>query len=206
MRWYKLHAMKGRTPQRLSAQEFLDALELTGRLLNERGQQFEVVVIGGANLAIQNIVERLTVDVDVVSVRAHSAIEFECAKPLPEQLEGAVSGVAAIKRVPARWMNGTASADFDLGLPRGYETRLSSRVFGGLTVSLAHRSDLVAWKLQAAVDNLGIHNRHLDDLKKMQPSGDEIEAAIVWFKTVELPSSGFWANLASTLEEVGGGQ
>lgn len=127
--------MEGKTPQRYSAQQFLDALELTGRLLEERGAQFEIVVIGGANLAIQRIVQRLTVDVDVVAIRDDPTTGFVCAKPLPPELEAVVADVAEIRRFPARWMNGECSSGFGLGLPDGFDDRLHTMTFGGLTVA-----------------------------------------------------------------------
>lgn len=194
--------MEDRTPLKYSAQQFLEALALVGRLLEERGASFEVIVIGGANLAIQRIVERLTVDVDIVAVRSSSLSEFECAKPLPSELEEVVADVAAIKQLPVRWMNGAASSDFALGLPDGFDRRLNTVELGGLTVSFADRSDIVAWKLQAAVDNLGINNRHLDDLRKMQPAPEEVAMARRWFETVEAHQSGFWQNLETILEEL----
>jgi hypothetical protein len=99
-------------------------------------------------------------------------------------------------------MNGTASSDWDLGLPSGYDERLHSVTFGGLTVSFADRVDMIAWKLQAAVDNVGSRNRHLDDLRVLIPTSDEIDAARQWFETVEGPDSGFWVNLKTVLEEL----
>jgi len=72
--------------------------------------------------------------------------------------------------------------------------------YDGLVVSFADRADIVAWKLQAAVDNFGIQNRHLEDLARLHPSTAEISAARSWFATVEAPDSGFWLNLESILE------
>jgi hypothetical protein len=185
-------------PHKYAAGQFLEALQLTGRLLDERGESFEIVVIGGANLAIQELVDRLTVDVDVVAVR--SIGEFECAQPLPATLVAAVEDVADVLRLPKRWMNGTASSDFELGLPCGCESRLHVVTYGGLTVSFADRTDMIAWKLQAAVDNIGLHDRHLEDLKVLQPNTDEVNSARQWFESVEGPDSGFWTNLKVVLE------
>jgi hypothetical protein len=69
-------------------------------------------------------------------------------------------------------------------------------------VSYADRVDLVAWKLQAAVDKVGENSRHLHDLRALAPTAEELIAARLWFESVEMPDSGFWINLESALKEL----
>jgi hypothetical protein len=189
------------TPEKHPPEVFERALALVGALLAERGLEFEVVVIGGANLALTGLISRPTVDVDVVAIRTNHAEPLECARPLPTELREIVSQVAEMIGLYDGWMNGAASSDFDLGLPSGFGERLSVRTFGGLRVAFAHRRDIVAWKLQAAVDQLGTRNRHLEDLRRLRPTNDELGAAREWFATVEGPASAFWSNLDSLLTD-----
>lgn len=140
---------------------------------------------------------RYAFDADVVAIRSAVTSPFITAEPLPTEIEQAVQEVATLRGLPPRWLNGAASSDFALGLPPGYDARLVSTTYGGLTVSFAHRTDLVAWKLQAAVDQLGGDERHLQDLLLLRPTADEIEAARAWYSTIEVESSGFWTNLAT---------
>lgn len=201
---HNLQVMVAQTPDRHSASVFEQALSLVGALLRERGLEFEVVVIGGANLALTGLIDRPTVDVDVVAIRSDASSALECAKPLPDGLVRAVGDAAEVLGLPEWWMNGAASSDFDLGLPPGLEERLVVQTYGGLRVAFAHRRDIVAWKLQAAVDQYGAQNRHLEDLRRLHPSADEIEAARRWFTSVEGSTSAFWSNLDSLLIDLAG--
>jgi hypothetical protein len=199
---YKHQYMADQTPEKHPPDVFERALALVGVMLAERGLAFEVVVIGGANLALTGLIPRPTVDVDVVAIRTSRTEPLECARPLPTELREAVSQVAELIGLYDGWMNGAASSDFDLGLPPGFEQRLSVRTFGGLRVAFAHRRDIVAWKLQAAVDQLGTRNRHMDDLRRLRPAEDELIAARRWFETVEGPDSAFWSHLDSLLTDI----
>lgn len=192
-------------PRFLSASQLERALALLGDLLAQREQRFEIVVIGGANLALQKLVARATVDVDVVAQRSLSNAAYETARPLPDDLRIAVEDTASILDLPIRWLNSAASSDFQLGLPPGYEARVHVVEYGALRVAFADRRDIVAWKLQAAVDRWGSEDRHLNDLRTLQPTRDEVDAARRWFETVETPASAFWTNLNALLGELGHG-
>jgi hypothetical protein len=116
-------------------------------------------------------------------MRAPDSAGFECARPLSPQLQTAIEDAATVFQLPPRWMNGTASSDFSLGLPDGHEQQLHSVEYGGLTVSDADRVDLVAWKLQAAVDKVGENSRHLHDLRALAPTAEELITARLWFES-----------------------
>ncbi len=200
---YILYIMVDEPRIHLNAVQLEQALTLLGDLLAQRGQTFEVVVIGGANLAMRGLVVRTTVDVDVVAQRIETGSTYETAHPLPEPLRIAIEDVASILDLPRRWMNGAASSDFELGLPPGYEDRVHVVAYRALRVAFGDRQDIVAWKLQAAVDRWGTENRHLADLRRLQPTRSEIDAARRWFESMETPSSGFWQNLDAVLRELG---
>ncbi|MEX2620804.1 MAG: DUF6036 family nucleotidyltransferase [Egibacteraceae bacterium] len=172
-----------------------EALGALGRLLERRGQHFDVVVVGGSALLLSGFVTRPTIDVDVVAIATSAGLVK--ASPLPEPLVHAVEDIAAQLDLPATWLNAGPADLMDWGLPEGFAERLRRRSFGGLVVALAERFDLICFKLYAFADQ-GPTSRHYDDLRALEPSSGELEEAAVWCRTQD-PSEGFVGLLAAAL-------
>jgi hypothetical protein len=166
--------------------ELTAALRLLGELLADRGLTFDLVVIGGGALLLQDLVRRPTLDLDAVA-RIEDGV-WVSAKPLPPELVTAVREVAdalGLEREPRSdrdWLNGGPTKLRSLGLPDGFELRLSVLHFGPLTIRVASRSDLVTLKLWAATDSARGARRSVDvqDLRELRPSLDELRSAARW--------------------------
>jgi hypothetical protein len=67
----------------------------------------------------------------------------------------------------------------DLGLPAGFDERAEVRRFGSLTLHIASRFDQISFKLYAAVDQ-ATASKHLDDLRLLEPTAEELVEAARW--------------------------
>lgn len=175
------------------------AFDQLGRLLAARGHDLRIVVIGGSALLLGGWVDRPTVDVDIVSLARPSGLVK--ARPLPRELAEAIDDVAALRGLPPQWMNSGPSDLMDWGLPEGLLERTAVEHYDGLTVHLASRVDLIFTKLYAAVDQ-GPASRHVDDLRALAPTDDELRSAAAWCRTQD-PSEGFDAVLRDVLDHFG---
>jgi hypothetical protein len=70
----------------------------------------------------------------------------------------------------------------DFGLPQGWEGRVVTRQFGGLCLNLPARQDQICFKLYAVVDR-GPNDKHFEDLKKLNPTAEELVFAARWTVT-----------------------
>lgn len=171
---------------------YLDDL---GELLARRGLSYEIVIVGGASLALRRFIVRPTIDIDVVALVRHG--KWEKAKPLPEPLLQAARDIATEHRLGDRWFNSGPADLMDFGLPDGFEDRTESRRYGNLTVRIAGRFDQVCLKVYAAVDQAP-QSRHLDDLRDLHPTTEELLSAGRWARTHD-PSEGFRSQLLALL-------
>ena len=168
--------------------ELVDALEVLGQLLSERGCEFDLVVVGGGALLLRGLIARPTLDLDVVArVDAGTWIS---ALPFPGELAAAVSEVGAALDLAPDWLNPGPTSLLDLGLPTGFAERASKRVFGGLTLRVAGREDQIAFKVYAAADEWPHRGKHLQDLRALEPTNVELLSAARWCRTHD-PSPGF---------------
>lgn len=163
------------------------ALNALGEILEARGQRFSIVVIGGTALNLLRIVDRATVDVDILAFAdANDASPrptlFEPPHPLPPPLSAAIEQVAADFKLGATWLNTGPALQWRQGLPPGLEHRLEWRQFGALAIGLASRYDLIFFKLYAAADSTGPGSKHVQDLLALQPSDTELQEAARWVR------------------------
>lgn len=175
------------------------ALSHLGRLLTTRGEHFTIVVIGGGALLLGGWISRPTVDVDVVGLG--EGADLETARPFPQALQEAVEDVAAARGLPAAWLNSGPTDLLDWGLPEGFFDRCESRFFDGLTVHVAGRLDLICTKFYAVADQ-GPAGRHVDDLRALSPSHDDLRLAAAWARTQD-PSDEFAAVVEQVLRHFG---
>ena len=176
-----------------------EALATLGELLAERGQSVELVAIGGGSLLLMQLIERPTKDLDVVAIVRSG--QFVSAVPFPDVLTAAVKDVAAATGLNDDWLNPGPASLLALGLPPGFEGRLTTRSFGGLTVHLASRVDQICFKLYASVDQ-GPRSKHVVDLVRLAPSVEELASAAEWCKTHDV-SDGFAEQLDLALRALG---
>jgi hypothetical protein len=148
-------------------------------------------------------VSRVTKDVDVVAFRAGDG-ELLAPVPMPGYLMHAAAVVARDLGLDANWLNNGPSRDegglFQMGLPPGFDERLSERVYGPrLTVYFIGRWDQIFFKVFAGTDRGG---RDLSDLEALQPTAEEWEAAARWAMTIDV-SEGYRMLLQELLKGMG---
>jgi len=161
------------------------ALTTLGELLDERGERFDLVVIGGGALLLLGLIDRPTKDLDVVA--RIDADQWTGARPFPEVLRDAVSDVAEALDLAEDWLNPGPADIMQFGLPDGFEERALVRNYGGLTIRFVAREDQVAFKLDAAADRWPDINRHFKDLKRLSAQQDELTAVRQWCRAHRHP-------------------
>ncbi len=174
-------------------------LAALGQLLAERGLRFELFAIGGGALQLLGLMVRSTHDIDVVGRVGPSGLIP--LGELPVELAVAIADTAAVFRLPASWFNAGPRSLADLGLPEGALARAHHREWGGLVLHLADRVDQIFFKLYAAVDQ-GPRSKHFEDLRRLDPTPDELRAAAAWSRTHD-PSPSFAIELRGALRDLG---
>lgn len=161
-------------------------LSAVGELLAAESVEVGIVVVGGMALNLLGLVNRTTTDVDVLAIVQGQndvrGIMLAPPEPLPEPLRRAIVRVARDFQLPEDWMNTVVGLQWQTGLPPGLERRLHWRRYGGLTVGLVDRYDLIFLKLYAAADNGGPSSVHFQDLLALHPTEKELEAAGAWVR------------------------
>jgi len=176
------------------------ALAALGELLAARGLHYEVVLVGGGNLILRQLINRPTTkDLDILG--EWTADGVRPIRPLPEPLRDAVIDVGRTYGLADDWLNNGPDSLLDFGLPDGFAERLERRDYGGLVAWLAAWFDMVCFKLYAAVDQ-GPRSRHFQDLHDLGPGRDDLLAAARWARSHD-PSSGFRRLLVETLRRLG---
>lgn len=176
------------------------ALAALGELLAARSLHYDVVLVGGGNLILRELIDRPTTkDLDVLGELTADGVTP--IRPLPEPLHDAVIAVGRTYGLADDWLNTGPDSLLDLGLPDGFTGRLERRDFGGLVAWLAGRFDMVCFKLYAAVDQ-GSRSRHFQDLRDLEPTHEDLVAAARWARSHD-PSPGFRALLVEALSALG---
>jgi hypothetical protein len=175
------------------------ALEALGELLDSRGLEYRLAVVGGGAMLLLGLIERPTADLDVV---AHvDDAGYRAADPLPTALEEAIADVARALGLPKDWLNPGPTSLLDLGLPPGFDDRAHVRRYSSLGILLADRLDQIHFKLYATVDQ-GPKSKHFADLQALRPTRDELLNAARWARTHD-PSEEFRSELKGALESLG---
>lgn len=182
------------TPGRL--EELLEAL---GQLLEAQGHTYTLITVGGGSLLLQRLSVRPTRDLDVIAVGNGEALRK--ADVLPTPLLAAARDVGVAAGLGENWLNAGPAGLMDLGLPAGFDERAEVRRFGGLTLHIASRFDQICFKLYAAVDQAPA-SKHLDDLRLLDPTAEELVAAARWSMTHD-PSEGYRGQLLALLRMLG---
>lgn len=157
----------------------VQALQELGRTLADRELTFHVAIVGGAALLLRGLRDRPTQDVDVAAV-AEGSETLRGHHVLPPALQDAAADVALVLRLGnPDWMNAGCVAILGDQFPSDFAAGADVRVFDGLIVSVLGRRDLVRLKLYAASDE-GPGSWHLDDLRVMRVTEDELQDAREW--------------------------
>ena len=176
------------------------ALAALGELLAARGLHYEVVLVGGGNLILRDLIARPTTkDLDILGARTPDGVAQ--IRPVPEPLRDAIIDVGRAFGLADDWLNNGPDSLLELGLPDGFVERLERRDYGGLVAWLAGWFDMVCFKLYASVDQ-GPRSRHFQDLRDLKPGRDDLLAAARW-ATNHDPSSGFRSLLVEMLSAFG---
>lgn len=155
------------------------ALTTVGERLALAGESCTIVVLGGAAMNLLGIVDRPTVDVDILA-RADATGAIHPPDPLPPALMRAVAAVARDRGFLDNWMNTTVADQWRFGLPDGLAERIEWRSYGALRVGIVGHRDLVAFKLYASADQTGPDNVHVRDLVALRPNDEELAWAGTW--------------------------
>jgi hypothetical protein len=139
----------------------------------------EIVVCGGSALIAPGLVPRTTQDVDIVALmKAEVLVDSE---PLPKYLIEAADRVGKVLNLPVDWLNNGPASQFQMGLPQGFQERLTTVIVGKkLTVHYIGRYDQIFFKTFASADRGGYH---VSDLKALNPADEELIAAAKWCMT-----------------------
>ena len=183
----------------LESAELEAALETLGARLEELDRTVGILVIGGGSLLLLGVIDRPTADVDVVGVS--SAHGYVAADHLPQFLTDAVREVGEALGLGPSWLNSGPAGLVAFGLPKGIETRVTVRTYGGLEVHLPAFEDLICFKLYATVD-LTERSKHFNDLIALEPTRDQLLSAAQWTRTHD-PSVGFRGELERILRLLG---
>lgn len=166
------------SPRRLS-----EALELLGAVLADRDLYFEVVVVGGAAMALNRVAVRPTQDVDAIAVSDDPGGRAKMVHELPESLADAVRDVADVMNLEEDWLNAGVGAfvpplEIEDVLPDA-----ASHLYGkgALRVTIANKVNLAKLKLYAAVDE-GQGSAHETDLRRLDLTPRESSMVVTWYR------------------------
>ena len=174
-------------------------LQTLGELLAARGHSYALVTAGGGSLLLLGLSVRPTRDLDVIAVADGGA--YRKADRLPAALVEAARDVGVAAGVGGNWLNAGPASLVDFGLPDGFMKRAAERRYGGLTLFVASRFDQICFKLYAAIDQAPA-SKHLDDLRLLQPTAEELIEAGRWSTTHD-PSEGYRGQLVALLRMLG---
>lgn len=142
----------------------------------------ELVVCGGSALIATGLILRTTQDIDILALMEKN--QLASSIPLPPYLIEAADKVGKILGLPENWLNNGPAMQFQMGLPDGFQQRLQQEVIGKkLVIHYISRYDQIFFKTFASADRGGYH---VSDLKKLNPSEDELVEAAKWCMTLDV--------------------
>ena len=158
----------------------------------------ELVVCGGSALIATGLIPRTTQDVDILAFMEKN--QLKDSEPLPPYLIEAADKVGKILGLPENWLNNGPAVQFQMGLPDGFQQRLQQETIGKkLVIHYISRYDQIFFKTFASADRGGYH---VSDLKKLNPSEDELVEAAKWCMTQDV-SEEFHQILIAMFQQLG---
>ncbi len=172
--------------------------QLNDQLLWQASPAIEIVVCGGSALIATGLVQRTTQDLDIIALMDSG--ELLDSEPLPDYLLEAADKVGKMIHLPTGWLNNGPASQFNMGLPPGFQQRLSTTVIGEkLTVHYIGRIDQIYFKTYASADQGGYH---VSDLKALKPTNSELIDAARWCMTQDV-SEDFRMTLLDMFNQLG---
>ena len=183
----------------IDASKLHEALNLLhDQLILLNAPAIELVVCGGSALIATGLIPRTTQDVDILALMKKN--QLESSIPLPPYLIEAADKVGKILGLPENWLNNGPAMQFQMGLPDGFQQRLQQEVIGEkLVIHYISRYDQIFFKTFASADRGGYH---VSDLKKLNPSEDELVEAAKWCMTQDV-SEEFHQILIAMFQQLG---
>lgn len=158
-------------------------LRQLGELLEARHTPSAIVIVGGAALSLLGVVDRPTVDIDVVATGIPEGSgppeKLVIPSSLPEEIQGEAARLSRDMALPDGWINVTVTSGGRLELPVGFAGRVQWERLGALWLGLTGRTDLIALKLHASADQ-DPRSRHVLDLVALHPTRTELLEARAW--------------------------
>lgn len=155
------------------------------------GPYLEIAICGGSALNLSGLLERPTKDVDIVS-----------PETWPEKFQEAINITTSQFDLKPGWINQGPVDLLRMGLPVGFFERCQKLNFHeNLVYLITSRLDQIHFKLYACVDRGGYH---LQDLKILNPTTDELVQSAQWSMTHDV-SETFFELLKSFLQQNGWG-
>jgi hypothetical protein len=131
--------------------------------------RFEGVAIGGTALVVLDIIQRSTIDVDLLE------------RDIPEGIAEAARNFATLHGLSENWFN-AGPVDIIRSLPHNWRADLEPLFTGdSLILKTLSRINLIRTKFWAMCDRM----RDIDDLVAMNPSLEEIEMSVQWVKPLD---------------------
>ena len=183
----------------IDATKLHEALNLLhDQLILLNAPAIELVVCGGSALIATGLIPRTTQDVDILALMKKN--QLESSIPLPPYLIEAADKVGKILGLPENWLNNGPAMQFQMGLPDGFQQRLQQEIIGKkLVIHYISRYDQIFFKTFASADRGGYH---VSDLKKLNPSEDELVEAAKWCMTQDV-SEEFHQILIDMFQQLG---
>ena len=183
----------------IDATKLHEALNLLhDQLILLNAPAIELVVCGGSALIATGLILRTTQDVDILALMEKN--QLESSIPLPPYLIEAADKVGKILGLPENWLNNGPAVQFQMGLPDGFQQRLQQKIIGKkLVIHYISRYDQIFFKTFASADRGGYH---VSDLKKLNPSEDELVEAAKWCMTQDV-SEEFHQILIAMFQQLG---
>jgi len=147
----------------------LPTIQAFDAYLAARNLRFEAIIVGGSALALLNVIDRPTRDVDVLAPNLDVATS-RAAREFAAEMRASGNALAD------EWLNNGPSGLVAV-LPSGWESRLRP-VFDGafLRLNTLGEADLLKSKLFALCDR----GTDLGDCMALAPSADDLASAEVW--------------------------
>lgn len=164
----------------LRLQQLTKALQALGRVLDDRGLRYEIVVVGGAAMTLHGATLRPTQDVDAIAIGDGESAP-ERVHTLPEPLAEAIADVASVMGLEDDWLNVAVGAFVPPLVLDDVLPNAASTVYGGLRVTVADRVALARLKLYAAVDE-GAGSAHEADLRGLELDAAQVEDVVSWYR------------------------
>lgn len=152
--------------------------------LEARGLSIAIVVVGGASLAANNLVDRTTKDVDVIATaeRTDGKDILHKASPFSPEFQAAIDTIARDYQLPGDWLNAVIDKQWKFGLPNELYVDIEWREYGALSVGYVGRTGLIPLKLFAVIDQ-GHNSKHWQDLIALSPNKEELASAAKWVRS-----------------------